>query len=942
LTGAKPTTVRRHRFLRAVARGDTRLGLFVGAATTLVVAALFAVPERVGVVHRLELAALDLGFQRRTPIVESPKLAVIGMDDITTKRLRYPFPRRYFGEVVLALDRLGARQIVFDVEFQMRVPRADDYDADTGAFKLDRDDTLLRTAIAKAGNVRLAYHLELKDLVGGLRPDFERVKAAFATNLGAEPEEIARVSGIARERLEEDFEAARAEAAVSLVAERLDRTPGLDFAALKAQMLPNFSPGAQQEALNLLHYGYWRWKARALMEAKASLLGVTERPARAGEGVDLTPPAYAFLEKAAGVGCANSVPDVDGVLRRPWAVLFHGRTPHPYLGLSAAVRDKGAIATMELFGDRLIVRGPDDVTTIPLDAEGRVLVNWAGSQARPRDATYAQVPFLAMTRYYQQYFGVLDQNMKAFILKTTPEERTAVHRDYLALSERLGVILRGEREGTPEEIRDLDQRMSAIREEAAAGMERGLKDLEERIPKTGSARIREQLEAARGALLKNLPTLRAARAEEVELRKLVAGRVCFIGSVGTASGDLHSSPLRGGTPGVDAHVGVANMVLTGRALRHAPVWAGLTYLLVVGLGVSFGVSHWNATWSAVFTAGVVAAAVLVFFGCFSGASLIVPGAGPVATAVAAFASVTAFKELVTQRSKRKLQKELEKSTSPELVKILMEHPEYLSEPRKMRGTFFFSDVKSFTSISEKMAAEVLFPFINRYLDRMTRSLKARRAYLDKYIGDGIMALFGVPVSSPDHARNACLAALECQAALAQLNAEFALEGHPQLKSRIGLNSGEVSAGYMGGAERSDYSVLGDAVNLAARLEGANKEYGTSIMLSDSTRELIGNGFVVRELDRIRVVGKREPTIVFELIALAGAPLPFPAAYLEAYDGSLKAYRERRWGKAIDGFRAALALRPDDKASEVYIERCEAFQENPPSGDWDGVFELTSK
>ena len=126
----------------------------------------------------------------------------------------------------------------------------------------------------------------------------------------------------------------------------------------------------------------------------------------------------------------------------------------------------------------------------------------------------------------------------------------------------------------------------------------------------------------------------------------------------------------------------------------------------------------------------------------------------------------------------------------ELVKILLEHPEFLSEPRKMTGTFFFSDVKSFTSISEKMDADVLFPFINRYLDRMTQSLKAHQAFVDKYIGDGIMALFGIPVSTPDHAKLACQAALDCQAGLKPLNAEFRLEGLPEVKVRIGIHSGD--------------------------------------------------------------------------------------------------------------------------------------------------------
>ena len=204
------------------------------------------------------------------------------------------------------------------------------------------------------------------------------------------------------------------------------------------------------------------------------------------------------------------------------------------------------------------------------------------------------------------------------------------------------------------------------------------------------------------------------------------------------------------------------------------------------------------------------------------------------------------------------------------------------------------------------------------------------------------SLFGIPVPSREHALDACRAALECQAALVELNAGFKREGLPQLKTRIGLNSGEVSAGYMGGTERSDYSVLGDAVNLAARLEGANKEYGTSIMLSDATRKLIGDAFVVRELDVIRVVGKRVPTAIFELIAPAGEPLPFSPDFLPAYEAALVDYKARRWAEAEEGFRKALALKPGDEPANIYRDRSKTFLHQPPPEGWEGVFELTSK
>src|SRR6185503_18697548 len=189
--------------------------------------------------------------------------------------------------------------------------------------------------------------------------------------------------------------------------------------------------------------------------------------------------------------------------------------------------------------------------------------------------------------------------------------------------------------------------------------------------------------------------LSEADEEEKKLRPLIDGKICLVGSASTASGDLHATPLGPSTPGVDVHANVANMALTGQVIRVVPGWANFTILFAIGLLVAFYVTHWNAMGSAVATGATIVASGGLFWALFTGPAILVPGAGPVVTAILTFAGVTAYKELLTQRSKRKLQRELEKNTSAELVKILLEHPEFLSEPRKMMGTCFFSDVKSF-------------------------------------------------------------------------------------------------------------------------------------------------------------------------------------------------------------------------------------------------------
>ena len=172
--------------------------------------------------------------------------------------------------------------------------------------------------------------------------------------------------------------------------------------------------------------------------------------------------------------------------------------------------------------------------------------------------------------------------------------------------------------------------------------------------------------------------------------------------------------------------------------------------------------------------------------------------------------------------------------------------------------------------------------------------------------------------------------------------QTATQGAPQIKSRIGIHSGEVSAGNVGALDRSNYTVLGDNVNLAARLEGANKEYDTSVMISEATWALVKGKFVVRELDRIRVVGKKNAVRIYELIAPLGSPLPVSQPFLDAYGEALAAFRDRRWEEAIHGFQKAMELKADDLPSKHYIERSKVFQLMPPPADWEGVFDLTSK
>ncbi len=927
--------------------------MIVGVLLAALSALVFVRRDLVPPVERLEHLALDVGFRGRAPIRESDKIVLVDIDDKSIRKFQWPMGRDTYAQALLALDRLGARQIAFDVEF--KAPSRLGVDEMTGAYPPDPKDRLLRFAIGKSGKVSLAYHVDAQGAFPAeIEPQLRGLRELLAKNPGADEEEIVRASGESARGI---VESVREHVLTSLVAELLDRRPDAPFEEVRRAFLPEYAAHRHGYELRLLQAAYWHGRSMKVLEAKSTLARADPGPPpRLARSRRVTPPLYPFLEVAQGVGCANSAPDTDGVLRRSWPYLAMKDRFYPYLGLQVALReletDDVRVETVLRPGSLEIRRvGRKDgalreTSALPLDAEGKLLVNWAGNARRKRanpEEYFVHLPFLRVVEFYQKRYEVLDANVRRTVAQLSDEERTAVDAErYLKLSDQLQQALKGAVELAPEEARGIEDRMEKIRTRMVGEFTAYIAAIEEKLPQITAPRAKERMVADLAKWREQVAGITAPDALERELRSIVGGRICLIGSASTASGDLHSTPLGSATPGMDVHANVANMALTGQVLRVVPGWVNFAILFATGLLVAFYVTHWQTLVSAAATAATIAASGGLFWALFTGAAILVPGAGPVVTAVLTFAGVTAYKELLTQRSKRKLQRELEKNTSAELVNILLEHPEFLSEPRKMTGTFFFSDVKSFTSISEKMHADVLFPFINRYLDRMTQSLKAHQAFVDKYIGDGIMALFGIPVSTPDHAKLACQAALDCQAGLRPLNAEFKLEGLPEVKVRIGIHSGEVSAGNVGSLERSNYTVLGDNVNLSARLEGANKEYDTSIMISEATWALVAGKFVVRELDRIRVVGKRNAVTIYELLATEGQPLPVEQGFLDAYAAALALFKHRRWAESIAAFQKALELRPGDKPCQLHVERAKVFQLMPPPADWEGVFDLSSK
>ncbi len=428
-------------------------------------------------------------------------------------------------------------------------------------------------------------------------------------------------------------------------------------------------------------------------------------------------------------------------------------------------------------------------------------------------------------------------------------------------------------------------------------------------------------------------------------RAAVDGRVIFVGTSASGLKDLRATPITTTYSGVEVHATVVDNVLAGDALLH-PNWvpgAQIFAILLAGMALTWIAvrsSAWVAFGGAV---GLAGAAIIVSYILLDAFDFVFSPAWVVATVALTYPVLTMLRFWQAERHRRRVRKMFATMVSHTVLKYLEDNPESFSlTGRKAEATMCFTDVAGFTAISEVLAPERLTELLNRYLSPMTGIIMQRNGYVDKYEGDLIMAEWGVPFPMEDHAVQACLAALEKQRTLTDLRPVLKEEFGHEIRARMGINTGVITAGNMGSEQRFEYTVMGDAVNLASRLEPANKDYGTEIIIGSRTYEAAKEHIEARLLDRILVRGKQEPEKVYELLARKGQLTPSKAQVVALYQEALALYWDRRWEEARDRLKQAFETDPRDGPCRELLRRIEEYGANPPSPDWDGVYVRAEK
>ena len=426
--------------------------------------------------------------------------------------------------------------------------------------------------------------------------------------------------------------------------------------------------------------------------------------------------------------------------------------------------------------------------------------------------------------------------------------------------------------------------------------------------------------------------------------KVFKDKIVLVGATAIGIYDLRNTPFGTNFPGIEIHANVIGNIITNNFL-YRPAWMLLVDLgIIVILGLLLGLilspltALWNLIVAVVFWIGYNFLAQWFF----ESKHLWISSLYPNLTVFLVFTGVVVFKYLTEEKSKKEIKSAFKQYVSPHVVDEIIKDPSRLTLGGERREvTVMFSDIRGFTSISETLSPTELVTLLNSYLTPMTEIVLKYDGTVDKFIGDAIMAFFGAPLELKDHANRACYVAINMIERLKELNEEWSKKGWPEIRIGIGINSGEVAVGNMGSQSRFDYTVMGDNVNLASRLEGTNKVYGTSIIISEFTYQRIErNEILCRELDFVRVKGKKKPVRIYEVIGFSEQIDATSKVVKELFEEALAEYREGNFENALEKFKKVLNYKKDSP-SMVFIKRCEDLIKNPPEG-WDGVYALKTK
>ena len=430
-----------------------------------------------------------------------------------------------------------------------------------------------------------------------------------------------------------------------------------------------------------------------------------------------------------------------------------------------------------------------------------------------------------------------------------------------------------------------------------------------------------------------------------KIKEAVDGSFCIVGSSATSTFDRGVNPFSKEYANVGTHAAVINMIIQDSFLDDTPEWLSIALAFVITFLLYLIIQKMDALPSIIWGTVIIIVLAGVEVAVFLLTGIYIQLLTPVLSVLGTFLFMSFMKFLETARERSYIRNAFGHYLSDAVIENLIDDPDKLSlGGEKKHMTAIFTDVKGFSTISEQLDPTDLVKILNMYLTEMSNMIMDQGGTIDKYEGDAIIAFFGAPVEFDDHAKRACMATVRMKKLEKIMNQHF-LEDElipTPLLTRIGINTGDMVVGNMGTARKMDYTIMGNAVNLAARLEGVNKQYNCWKLISSMTADELGDDFVLRKLDRVRVVGINEPVRLYELVDETELATDQTLEIVDIFHKALDMFENKNWAEAAAQCQRILAIDPEDGPAGVYIKRCEEYKKKAPPANWDGVFNLTTK
>jgi len=857
-------------------------GKFAGIFIALIAFAVVILLGFSDAYKRFDLNLYDLSFTVKPSVQQWDRLTFIDIDDNSTEILgQYPWPRNLYGKGLKVLKEMGVTLSALDIMF-----------LDESPLQVPQKDYQQISKLAEAGSDVSASDMQ-KVIINN-----DQVFAEGVENMGR----VILSYNLSPEPMVEDEKIRQNTAGFRRAKKRF-----IERASIKI-------PEKDHE------------KYEDLVDPKTESIAL---------------PIEKLMKTSHAFGFVNRDIDIDGAVRKVRLVqFFEGRL---YFNLALVMlMDMCNVAknNVEVIpGKHILLKKAfnqkthdfDDIR-IPINKKGMMFVNWVSPGAREK--SFRIIPFFALVEYddlAEKVHDFLDQQggMEGI------QKRSDIAEKMKAAAEAYGTAKDG-----PSRLAAWNTMKKLQKEERDLlnSYVKVLVDEGDRIKKELKGRKDKKLEADAYALEQDVKAI-----ELVMKVESLQNDITITGLTATGTVDIGQTPLSKEYALVGAYHNTINTIIQKNFISRAPGWLNILIMLFIAIAMGFTIQRLNAR-SSVITIGVTFLVInIVVVIIFALTSIWVDQLGYTLAMLLPSIAIASVKFMREETQKHFIKSAFSHYLAPGVIDQIIDNPESLElggEEREI--SIFFSDVAGFSSISEKLTPKELVNLLNEYLSEMTDIILQHGGTVDKYEGDAVMAFFGAPHPFEDHALRVCMAAIEQKKRLREMQEEWRKTGRDELTVRMGMNTGKAVVGNMGSRTRMDYTAMGDSVNLASRLEGANKFYKTDAMISEATYEKAKDQIEARRLDVIRVIGKSEPIKIYELIGPKSQIPGYMYDMMGHYYQGLELFEKRQWKKARSTFQDGLKIVEDDGPSLTYVQRCEDYIKKPPPTKWDGVYSLKSK